>query len=403
MSRFLLLPGNNTLSHIAKCLALREALEARGHQTFLAVSSGRSGFLDRLGERRRFFLPDIQEADGSPTPTLAWFRPARVEACVLAERALIQQLRPDAVLGVFRFTGRLSATLANVPYHSLICGSMTPACDEVLGFAPREPGADEQATALRFFRETCARRMAPAFSALGLAPVNDAWQLLEGQRTFLWDFPEFQPLPPRSDYHHAGPLHWAGWPTSEPAIDALSRLEGPMAYVALGTGHASVPQLGRLIEILWQQGLSVALALGGMSADGLPGASRKLAVFDFLPAAAALERAALVVCHGGQMLLFEAMARRLPVFVLPQQPEQAQNGRCVERMGCGQRLLRGVVYRGQSGVFGTSFLARPAAAVADEMSAFLGQARLREDLETSARAMASYRGMESLVAALEAA
>ncbi|MCC6562545.1 MAG: glycosyl transferase, partial [Xanthomonadales bacterium] len=154
MSRFLLLPGNNTLSHIAKCLALREALEARGHQTFLAVSSGRSGFLDRLGERRRFFLPDIQEADGSPTPTLAWFRPARVEACVLAERALIQQLRPDAVLGVFRFTGRLSATLANVPYHSLICGSMTPACDEVLGFAPREPGADEQATALRFFRET---------------------------------------------------------------------------------------------------------------------------------------------------------------------------------------------------------------------------------------------------------
>lgn len=401
MSRFLLLPGNNTLSHIAKCLALREALEARGHETFLAVSSGRAGFLDQLGENRRFFLPDIQEADRSPTPTLAWFRPSRVEASVRAERALIAQLRPDAVLGVFRFTGKLSATLADVPYHSLICGSMTPACDEVLGFASHEAGAGEQADALRFFREVCARRMGPVLSALGLAPVDDVWQLLEGQQTLLWDFPEFQPLPPRPGYRHVGPLHWTGWPTSECAADALSGLEGPIAYVALGTGHASVPQLGRLIEILWQQGYAVALALGGLSAAGLPGASRRLAVFDFLPAATALARAALLVCHGGQMLVFEAMARRLPVFVLPQQPEQAQNGRCVERMGCGRRLLRGTVYRGQSAAAEEGFLARPAATVAAEMTEFLVDATLPAKLERAAQAVSRLPGVAALVTALE--
>ena len=51
MSRFLLEPCNNTLSHVAKCLALREALEACGHEVFLAVSVARAAFLERIGQR----------------------------------------------------------------------------------------------------------------------------------------------------------------------------------------------------------------------------------------------------------------------------------------------------------------------------------------------------------------
>ena len=401
MSRFLLLPGNNTLSHIAKCLALRDALESRGHEVLLAVSSKRAAFLERLGESARFILPDLQDADGEPLPTLSWFRPARVEDCVRAELALIRSLKPDAVLGVFRFTGPLSASLANVPYDALICGSMTPACEEILGFAPDEPGAIEQGAAMRFFREASARRMAPALTALGLAPVADTWQLLEGRRTFLWDFPEFQPLPQRPGYLHVGPLHWAGWPRAQVSADALERLEGPIAFLALGTGHSAPRQIGRILEVLWQLGYSVALALGGQQVTGLPLVPGRLAVFDFLPVETALACAKLVVCHGGQMLVFETMERRLPVFVLPQQPEQAQNGRCVERMGCGQRMLRGIVFRGQPAAAEASFLALPIARVAADLLEFLARSSLAADLDRSANALARYSGAQALAAAME--
>jgi UDP:flavonoid glycosyltransferase YjiC (YdhE family) len=402
MSRLLLEPCNNTLSHVAKCLALREHLEARGHEVFLTVSAGRAAFLDRMDQDRYFVLPDIQEADGGPAPVFSWFRPERVEACVRAETDLLKRLRPDAVLGVFRFTGPLSAALADVPYDSLICGSMTPACSEVLGFKEDEPGAEEQAAALAFFRRACAERMGPALAALGLAPVSDAWHLLAGRRTYLWDFPEFQPLPPTPGYHHIGPVAWSGWPRPASDSHAFDLLRGPIAYVAFGTGGVPASMLQHLVEALWRMGYSIALAMGGQAAVAdLPVFPELLAVFEFLPVEQALERASLVVCHGGQGLLFEAMRQRIPVFVLPLQPEQAQNGVCVERMGCGRRLQRGVVFTGQASSAEVAFLARPVDDIVDEMAAFLADARTPELLERASVQVSLYQGAADLAMRLE--
>jgi UDP:flavonoid glycosyltransferase YjiC (YdhE family) len=403
MSRYLLHPCNNTLSHVAKCLALREQLEARGQEVFLTVSAARAAFLDRLGQDRYFVLPDIQEADGGPAPVFSWFRPERIEACVRAEVDLLQRLRPDAVLGVFRFTGPLSAALAEVPYDALICGSMTPACTDVLGFAADEAGAGEQAAALAFFRRTCAERIRPALAALGLPPVDDAWRLLTGRRTFLWDFPEFQPLPPAPGYRHVGPVQWSGWPRPEADNSALDRLHGPVAYVAFGTGSVSPRLLRHLIEALWRLDFAVALALGGQAATvDLPAVPERLAVFEFLPSEAVLARASLVVCHGGQGLVFEAMRQRIPVFVLPLQPEQAQNGVCVERMGCGRRLQRGVIFAGQAVEAEHAFQARPVADLADEIAAFLADAATPAHLARAAEQVGRYQGAATLAEMLQA-
>ena len=402
MSRFLLEPCNNTLSHIGKCLALREVLEARGHEVFLTVSAARAAFVERFGRERYFVLPDIQEADAGLAPAFSWFRPKRFEACVRAEVDLLQQLRPDAVLGVFRFTGVLSAALAGVPYDSLICGSMTPACTDVLGFGADEPGSGEQAAALRFYRRTCARLMNPALVDLGLDPMEDAWQLLQGRRTFLWDFPEFQPLPQTPGYHHVGPVHWSGWPRPENGRDALDLLEYPIAYVAFGTGSVPPGLLRHLVEVLWQMGYSVALALGGQAAIAdLPVSPSRLAVFDFLPVEDVLARTSLVVCHGGQGLIFEAMRQRIPVFVLPLQLEQAQNGVCVERMGCGRRLLRGEVFTGQPDFSEAAFLKRSVKDIVEEMTAFLADPGTPENLVRASGQVDRYQGVNELATCLE--
>jgi UDP:flavonoid glycosyltransferase YjiC (YdhE family) len=117
--KFLLLPGNNSLSHVTKCLAMEEALSARGHQVLIAASRKHASFL-RLLPCRHTVLPDIQEVDDGAAPSLAWFRrPERIRACIEAEIALLKAYRPDRILGVFRFTAKAAAAVCGIPYDSL--------------------------------------------------------------------------------------------------------------------------------------------------------------------------------------------------------------------------------------------------------------------------------------------
>jgi hypothetical protein len=398
--RFVLSAAGNTLSHLAKCLALREALAARGHEVHLVTTAGRSGFLRALDVAHEV-LPEPGDVDRAAAPTLAWFRAPRFEACVRAEVDLLRRLRPDRVLGVFRFTGALSALLAGVPYDALVCGCMTPACDETLGFAPGAPGEREQAEAIAFFRRAGAERAAPALRRLGLDPVDDAWALLLGDRTFLWDMPEFQPLRPFPGVVHVGPIRWDGWPVDGGAAERLAALRDPVAVVSFGTGGPHGPVAARVAELLRELGFSVALAAGSREHPDWPASGPRFAAFDFLPVDRALERAALVACHGGQGIAFEALRRGLPLLVVPFQPEQSQNGRCLERLGCGIRLVEPPPFLPGAERAEDLFLARPVRELARRVTAFLDEPAGPARRTAAARAVAATGGVAAIVAALE--
>jgi len=399
--RFLLEPCNNTLSHIAKCLAVRDLLRRRGHEVVLAVAPSRARFLDGLGVPHAV-LADIQDADGGASPSFRWFHPARVEACVKAELELLHRLRPDVVLGVFRFTGPISARIAGIPYDSLICGCMTPACTEVLGFVAGEAGEQTQARAINFFRRACARIMRPALSALGMEPIEDAWELLIGRRTFLWDFSAFQPLASSTGFRHVGPIRWSGWPHQGFDQAAFEALPDPVALLSFGTGAVRVAEAERFIQVLHRLGYSVAVASGGPHGWScfLP-AGPRLAIFDFVPMESVLPRVALVGCHGGQGLIFDALWHAIPVLVLPFQPEQAQNGRCLERIGCGRRMVRGVVFRGAAEAGSAAFMAKPLDEIESEVGNFLNDSELPHRLLRASSIVRSYNGAATLAELLE--
>jgi UDP:flavonoid glycosyltransferase YjiC (YdhE family) len=398
--RFVLSAAGNTLSHLAKCLAVREALAGRGHEVHLVTTAGRSPFLRAL-EIPHEVLPEPGDVDRAPAPTLAWFRAPRFEACVRAEVELLRRVRPDRVLGVFRFTGALSARIAGVPYDALVCGCMTPACDETLGFAPGAPGERVQAEAIAFFRRAGADRAAPALRRLGLEPVEDAWALLVGDRTFLWDIPEFQPLRPFPGIAHVGPIRWDGWPVDAGAAERLAALRDPVAVVSFGTGGPHGPVAARLAELLQDLGFSVALAAGSREHPEWPAAGPRFAAFDFLPVDRALERAAVIACHGGQGIAFEGLRRGLPLLVVPFQPEQSQNGRCLERLGCGIRLVEPPPFLPGAERAEDLFLARPAAELARRIGAFLDDPAGPARRAAAARAVAATGGARAIADALE--
>lgn len=348
MPKFLLVPSNNSLSHIAKALALEEELTRRGHEVCLAVGTRHAAFLEHLGRPFRL-LPDIQEIDGSGFPTPEWFRnPERLRNCIQAERQLLREFRPDRVLGIFRFTLGISAQLEGIPCDSLICACMLPESPEVLGFATEDPGLEEQRTLLDTFYRYAGSHLG---RSLGMAPVGDIRTLLHGERTFLWDVPEFAPLPGLPQVRRVGPFSWRGWPTSPLDLDFLQGGSEPLAILSFGTSVGSSEVAERIIEALRRLGYRVLVAAGGQGAllngPADPGVIRAAMV----PMHRVLPMASLMVCHGGQMTVFEALRQRVPVLVIPFQPEQAQNGVALERIGCGGRLVPPTRYVFSSGVY----------------------------------------------------
>jgi UDP-N-acetylglucosamine:LPS N-acetylglucosamine transferase len=351
--KFLLVPGNNSLSHVAKCLAVSDALQTRGHQVRVAVSRKHSAFLDRLGIDRAV-LPDIQESDESGFPSVEWFRdPKHIICCIKAETALLDEYRPDRVLGVFRFTLKTSSVLAGVPYDSLTCGCMTPEFDEVLGFADGEQGRDMQRIILDGFFRYAGSKLNEAAAYFGLPKSNgDIRHSLKGERTFLWDFPEFAPVPERPDMVHVGPLSWNKWPCDPVDSARLTSYPGRLAVVAFGTCTVCVPSARRLVNVLTGLGYQVLLAAGGQKEYlAMMPADPRVVIHTFAPLHEILPHASLLVTHGGQMTVFEALQSKVPVAVMPFQSEQAHNGVCLERLGCGIRLIPSHPFQGDPRVY----------------------------------------------------
>lgn len=401
--KFLLIPENNSLSHVAKCLAIREALTGRGHEALLAVSRKGSGFLRRLDIPHEI-VPDIQGEGEAGFPNIHWFRNPRVLAeCIETEAELIARWRPDRLLGVFRFSLKAAAQLAGVPCDSLLCGSMLPEMPETLGFADDETDRDRQGLYLDTFFRYAGARMSRALTGLGLNPVTDIRELLKGERTFLWDTPDFQPLPEIAGTTHVGPIFWDQWPRDRPESSTARGTDSePLAVVAFGTCVGSVDVARRLVRLLLDMGFRVLLAAGGQTAllDLMP-AEPRLTTCCFAPLNQVLPQASLLVSHGGQMSVFEALQHGVPVAVMPFQPEQAHNGVCLERLGCGRRLVGPTPFLGNSEVYLKALAARTDGELRDIFLALSRDDQVRSRLVAARENLTGYRGALAVAEFLE--
>ena len=400
--RFLIVPGNNSLSHVFKALSITDALRARGHEAAIGIAGNRAEFLARLGYEHHI-LPDLQETDGAGFPTIEWFKhPKHVEHCLRAEVDLIRAVRPDRVLGIFRFTLKASAQLAGVPFDSLACGCVMPDIQDVLGFAAGEPGIDDQRIILGAFHRYAGKKVSHALSLLGLDPVDDIRHLLKGECTFLWDFPEFMPMAAAPDLIHIGPLDSTHMPRDQVDICALARGSRPLAIVGFGTCMSAPAVAERLTRVLIRLGYHVVVAAGAQPEmlSVLPDHPR-VTVCRFAPMDELLPHARLLVTHGGQMTVFEALQRSVPVIVMPFQPEQAHNGVCLERIECGCRLIPPLPFGGDPGGYISALDAMTDGQIAAKVDGLVGREETHRNLERIRRVMDNYHGVDALVSVLE--
>jgi len=402
--RYLLVPENNSLSHVAKCLAIREVLRSKGHEVLIAVNRKHSQFLSRIGVECHI-LPDIQEIDGAPFPTTLWFKhPQRFIACIREEVTLLKNYNPDRVLGVFRFTIKASAQIAGIPFDSLICGCMLPDSTEVLGYADKETGIDLQKENLKGFFHYAGAKTSMALASLGLGKINDIRYMLKGDRTFLWDFPQFLPIKLDTSTTHVGPIVASQWPHNPIDIEWTGNRKNPLAVITFGTCTISLPVAERIVRLLLDIGHDVLIAAGGQAEmlSIMPREPRVMS-YNFAALQKILPHTSLLICHGGQMTVFDALYHRIPVVVMPFQPEQAHNGVCLERLGCGGRLIPPQPFRQNPGVYREALNRMSDTEIKSKISLLTDAPQTGERLAAVKQLLEGYNGAETVARLLEEA
>ena len=402
MKTVLIVAAGNSLSHLGKALALYTALRQQGFRALIAACGKYAPALERLEIP---FLPvsDLPETNRAapPFPAISWFAaPRSISGCIREEIALLERCRPDAVIGIFRFTLKAAAQNCGIPFYSLSCGCLLPENDEPLGFPGGLQDSDRQRTNIDYFFRYAGSRIRQAAQRLGISlRLDDAREMLRGRLTFLWDFPEFMPIKHQRDLLHCGPIDWHDWPYDEIDYAAVPDRGKPLALVSFGTCNYSREVLTRTVDNLSALGYQVIFSTGWQTAtaprfSGRPGAVTGVGM---LPLAKLLPFADLLVCHGGQLSIFAALRARVPVLVIPFQPEQAHNALCLERLGCGRSLVRPVLFHGRSDVYQRRLDELRDIEFQEQIQAFTGQPELSRRLQDASQILRRYRGVESVV------
>jgi UDP:flavonoid glycosyltransferase YjiC (YdhE family) len=263
-----------------------------------------------------------------------------------AERRLIEEVRPDLVVGDFRLSLGISAPLAKIPYAALINAYWSPAYRPErfpmpdhfsLRWLVRLAGPDwAQRNFEKLLPKVLSRHAGP-FNLLrkkhGLPPVGDLRDVLTcGDHVLFPDVPELVPLADLPANHvYLGPVNWA--PDSPPPAcwDSLQD-DRPIVYVTMGSS-GRIEMLKLIAAALHPLEVQVLLATAGRRFPAID--DPRWFSADYLPGHLSARRAALVICNGGASTAYQALSEGTPVIGIPGNLDQLLAMQAIEKAGAG--------------------------------------------------------------------
>ncbi|WP_370583979.1 glycosyltransferase [Motiliproteus sp. SC1-56] len=335
-----------TLAHVARPMVLAQALESAGYCVEFAADSRYQALFAPLSRpwhplhsiSTRDFLQAL--ARGSPL-----YSEAQLNAYVEEDLRLIDQVKPDLVVGDFRLSLSVSARLPGVPYWTLTNAYWSPYA------SPHYRVPELPIT--RVLGVTAADRLfrwiRPLAFALHTRPLNRVRRAhglaslgLDLRRTYTdadctlyADLPQLAPtfeLP--GNHHYLGPIIWSPQIPLPPWWQDLPEHQ-PVIYVTLGSSGEKA-LLPSVLAALAKLPVTVIAATMGETLES-PGPSVFLT--DYLPGETAAARSQLVICNGGSPTTYQALAQGVPVIGIAGNLDQYLNMGYLEQTGVG-RLLR---------------------------------------------------------------
>ncbi len=377
-----LLVSPDYLSHYLPLSAIGSALRARGHDVAVATGPGlRDRVLDDglahvelvLGEGRNPGLVPREDRVGSTRGDLDRFLTATEHGMIAtleyqAERRLDDLLwEPETVTARLReivgdlepsivvsdqlaFGGSVALRALGVPYASFLPGHpcQLPAEGEPFGFPSRRPAelAPPQHELARL-EQLCARvatEFTARFNAVlrslapDASPVADAFAAGSPWLTIV----NYPSRLARSRRFPRGTTLIGSCVRDEHdlELDGLRRGgDRPRAYVALGSFlSARSDVLGRIATALRSLGWDAVVATGTTDPQELGSIPSGWIVRPFLPQVAALRACDVVVCHGGNNTVTEALTEGLPILAAPFSTDQFAGAADLIECGLGSAI-----------------------------------------------------------------
>jgi UDP:flavonoid glycosyltransferase YjiC (YdhE family) len=280
---------------------------------------------------------------GRPPP-LGWWTSVCDQA-VASELETFAAVAPDAVVGDMRWTLSTSARAARIPYVSVTNAYWT---DRYAGTIELPEGH----VARRVLGASLAKalfpglmRMSMAYGALGfrrmrrahgLPRLRSMWQAVEGDVTLLADLPELMPLRPGTPptFRYVGPILWKPDLPDPPWLSKL--VPGrPTVYFTMGsTGDARFFE--EAVRLFRSTDLQVVMTTAGLAE--IPETPPNVFAARYAPGDALMAASDVVVSHGGNGTIYQALGRGVPIIGIPTIFDQEVNMRRVTEMGLGLTL-----------------------------------------------------------------
>jgi UDP:flavonoid glycosyltransferase YjiC (YdhE family) len=334
-----------TLAHFGRCIALAEMLDLGQYEVTLAADPR---YLSLAPDPLPFAFRSIRSIPSAEfNAALAKGKPLysaeTLAAYVEEDLALLEEVKPDLVIGDFRLSLAVSAPKAGVLYASLINAYWSPYA-KIRYPVPDLPfvrvlGVD---IGQRIF--DLVRPIAFALHAVPLNKVRRRNGLsslgYDLRQVYSWadhvlypDFPDAIPtqaLP--SNHHFIGPVLWSAQCDLPDWWDKLPT-DKPIVYVTLGSsGRADV--LPVVLEALAELPVTVIASTAG--SEFASKAPPNAWLSDYLPGDLATERASVLICNGGSLTTYQAVESDTSVIGITTNMDQMLNMQIVERMQAGE-------------------------------------------------------------------
>ncbi|HTB78920.1 MAG TPA: nucleotide disphospho-sugar-binding domain-containing protein [Polyangiaceae bacterium] len=280
---------------------------------------------------------------GTP-PSLSWWKNV-CDQSVASDLQALEKIKPDAVVADMRWSMSTSARAFGVPYVAIANACWTDR------FAQQIEVPEGHITS-KFLGKWLAKAAFPMIEQLlmkygamgykevrrkyGMGPLRSMWEAVEGDITLMPDLPEFMPVVRDTSptFRYIGPLLWdanMGLPSW------FSKLQPgrPTIYFTMGsTGDTKFFE--EAVRVFGNTEFQVLITTGGLAE--IPNPPSNVFIAKYAPGDALMAVSDVVVSHGGNGTVYQALSCGVPVIGFPTMFDQEINMRQVEALGIGIQM-----------------------------------------------------------------
>jgi UDP:flavonoid glycosyltransferase YjiC (YdhE family) len=333
MAKILAIINAHALAHVSRPLEVAKVLRNRnneiafaGHGKYLEIAS-RDGF--ETIELPYISVEQVVQAVRSQRLDLL-YREEQIADFVHTELALYKRLKPDLVLVDNRPTAITSAEIAGIKTASILNVHMSQykaipfhSFRNISGLGAYSPFKylDQIEIALEsfFIDKLVMRDIGKLRRKFGL---NKKYGFAneEGVLNLFSDLPEFNPVSVRTDNsHYVGPLTWHN---NLPPPRSMRQIEKAKHCIYLTIGSEGFEELIRNVGVFLRDDIAAVIAVGEEKYPINISSHPNVFLEEFVNADLLLPHCDLIICHGGNGTLYQALSHSVPIVGVAMHDEQ---------------------------------------------------------------------------------